>query len=415
MTIDRREFLGRSVGLVTISALVPRFGIAGARFFEESVEAAADRVLVVLELAGGNDGLNTVIPYTDALYLTHRARIGVPAAGVLDLDGRLGLNPVMGSMKSLWDAGRVAVVQGVSYPSPNLSHFTSRDIWHTADPRLAERRGWLGRYADANLAGTGNSLSACAISQSLPRTLLSDSVVIPSFTSLNAYSFVTDGANPGDSQNQVNAFVSQNSLQYETTTGLDRVGSTARDAQRSSVQLRQLAAGYTPGATYPATSLGNALRLCAQIIVGGVGTQILYVTYGGFDNHSNQRADHDTLLRNVSDAIKAFFDDLDAKNASRNVLMMTWSEFGRRVPENGSLGTDHGTAGVQFLIGGAANRGIYGERPNLAALDRNGNLSWQIDFRSYYGTVLQDWMRADAAGILGAGYPNLGCVNRAFV
>jgi uncharacterized protein (DUF1501 family) len=415
MTIDRRAFLARGLGWATVSALVPRFGVFGTtKLFEESIEASADRILVVLELAGGNDGLNTVVPYTDSLYAVHRARIGVAATSVLDLDGMLGFNPVMASLKSLWDAGRVAIVQGVSYPNPNLSHFTSRDIWHTADPRLADRRGWLGRYADRHLAGSGNPLSACAISQSLPRTLLADSVVIPSFTSLNAYSYVTDGANPGDSNNQVTAFVAQNSMQYEIPTDVDRVGSTARDAQSSSVQLRQLAAAYTPSVTYPNSSLANALRLCAQIITGGVGTQILYVTYGGFDNHSNQRADHDNLLRNVSDAIKAFFDDLDAKNKSSNVLLMTWSEFGRRVPENGSLGTDHGTAGVQFLVGSGVNRGIYGERPNLGALDRNGNLSWQIDFRAYYGSVLQDWMRADAGAILGPGYPNLGCVNRSY-
>jgi uncharacterized protein (DUF1501 family) len=415
MVMDRRAFLGRSVGLVTVSALVPRFGIAGAKFFEESIAAAADRVLVVLELAGGNDWLNTVVPYTDPAYYTLRPTLNVAAGSVLDLDGRLGLNPVMGSLKSLWDAGRVGIVQGVAYPNPNLSHFTSRDIWHTADTRLAERRGWLGRWADMNLAGTGNPLSACAISQSLPRTLLSDTVVIPSFTSLNAYSYVTDGANPGDSQNQIDAFIAQSSLEYETPTGISRVGSTARDAQSSSVQLRQLSAGYTPSVTYPNTSLASALRLCAQIISGGIGTQILYVTYGGFDNHSAQRADHDNLLRNVSDAIKAFFDDLDAKNKSRNVLLMTWSEFGRRPGENGSRGTDHGTSGVHFLVGHGVNRGIYGERPNLTTFDRNGNLTWQIDFRSYYGSVLQDWMRADSAAILGSGYANLGCVNRSFV
>ena len=229
MTIDRRAFLVRGLGLATVSALVPRFGIAGAKFFEESIAASSDRVLVVLELAGGNDWLNTVVPYTDAAYYTLRPTLNVAASSVLDLDGRLGLNPVMGSLKSLWDAGRVGIVQGVAYPNPNLSHFTSRDIWHTADPRLAERRGWLGRWADTNLAGTDNPLSACAISQSLPRTLLSDNVIIPSFTSLNAYSYVTDGANPADSQNQINAFISQNSLEFETPTGIDRVGSTARD------------------------------------------------------------------------------------------------------------------------------------------------------------------------------------------
>jgi uncharacterized protein (DUF1501 family) len=415
MPMDRRVFLGRSLGFVTISALVPRFGVAGtSRLFEESIEAAADRVLVILELAGGNDGLNTVVPYTDNLYRSLRPTIQVPAAAALDLDGRMGLNPVMTGMKSLWDAGRLAIVPGVSYPNPNLSHFTSRDIWHTADPRLAERRGWLGRWADQSLAGTSNPLTGCAISQSLPRTLLADNVVIPSFSSLNAYSYTTDGTYPGDSTNQLNAFVAENSTEYEVRNRIERIGATARDAASSSAILRNTASTYVPRATYPGNGLGNALKLVAQIITGNIGTRILYVTYGGFDNHSNQKTDHDNLLRNLSDSIKAFFDDLDAQNRSSNVLLMTWSEFGRRPGENGSLGTDHGTSGPQFVVGGAVSRGIYGPPPSLSSLDRNGNLTWQTDFRSYYGTILQDWLGADAPAILGAGYPNVGFVNRSY-
>ena len=173
--------------------------------------------------------------------------------------------------------------------------------------------------------------------------------------------------------------------------------------------------GYVAKATYPNNSLANALKLCAEIIVGNLGTQILYVTYGGFDNHSGQKAAHDNLLKAVSDAIKAFFDDLDGQGKSSGVLLMTWSEFGRRVQENASLGTDHGTAGVHFVVGNAAVKGIYGPAPVLNALDKNGNLPWQNDFRSYYGTVLRDWLKTDSDAILGKGYPNLGCVNAAYV
>ena len=414
--INRREFLFRGVGVATVSAMVPRFAVAGARFFEESVAGATARVLVVVELAGGNDGLNTVVPYTDPLYAgTYRRVIGVPAASVLDLDGRLGFNPVMTGLKSLWDAGRVAVVEGVSYPNPNLSHFTSRDIWHTADPQLAQRNGWLGRYADRALAGTGNPLTGCAVSQSLPRTLLADRVVFPSFTSLSAYSYATDGANATDSNNQINAFVAQNSLEHETQTDPDSVGRIGRDAASSSATLRQIASTYVAKATYPNNSLASALKLCAEVIVGNVGTQILYVTYGGFDNHSAQKAAHDSLLTGVSDSIKAFFDDLDAQGKSHDVLLMTWSEFGRRAAENASAGTDHGTAGVHFVVGNAAVRGVYGPPPGLNALDRNGNLPWQTDFRSYYGTILRGWLKTDADAILGKGFPDLGCVNAGYV
>ena len=416
MPLNRREFLFRGVGFATVSAMVPRFPILGTRLLEESVQAGdASRVLVVIELAGGNDGLNMVVPYTDTLYTaTYRKTIGVPASDVLDLDGRLGLNPVMTGMKSLWDAGRVAVIEGVSYPNPNLSHFTSRDIWHTADPKLLQHNGWLGRYADRALADNTNPLVGCAISQSLPRTLLADKVVFPSFTNVASYSYATDGANASDSTNQLNAFVAQNALPHEIDNRNERIEDISRDAASSSAIVKAIASGYVAKATYPNNSLANALKLCAELIVGNVGTQILYVTYGGFDTHSAQKAPHDSLLRAVSDSIKAFFDDLDGQGKSQSVLAMTWSEFGRRVPENGSLGSDHGTASAHFVVGPGAVRGVYGPPPDLAHLDNNGNLPWQIDFRSYYGTVLSNWMRVpDVAAVLGAGFPNLGCVTTA--
>ena len=412
MPMNRREFLFRGAGVATLSAMVPRFAVAGTRMFEESVAAAAGPVLVVVELAGGNDGLNTVVPYTDPLYSgTLRKTIGVTTTSVLDLDGTLGLNPVMTGLKALWDAGRVAVVEGVAYPSPNLSHFTSRDIWHTADPQLAQRNGWLGRYADRALAGTDNPLVGCAISQSLPRTLLADKVVFPSFTSLAAYSYATDGSNASDGRNQQDAFVAQNSVPHEVENRNDAIEGISRDAAASSATLQKIASGYVAKATYPNNSLASALKLCAEIIVGDLGTQILYVSYGGFDNHSAQKTTHDNLLHGVSDSIKAFFDDLDAQGKSSNVLLMTWSEFGRRAAENGSAGTDHGTAGVHFVVGDAAARGIYGIPPQLSKLDSNGNLPWQIDFRSYYGTVLSSFLKVpDVAAVLGTGYPNLGCI-----
>jgi uncharacterized protein (DUF1501 family) len=413
MPMDRREFIFRGIGVATVSAMVPRFAVAGARFFEETLTPGVGaRVLVVVELAGGNDGLNTVVPYTDPLYSsTYRKTIGVPANAVLDLDGKLGMNPVMTGLKSLWDAGRLAIVEGVSYPNPNLSHFTSRDIWHTADPALAQRRGWLGRWADSALAGNGNPLSGCAVSQSLPRTLLANKVVFPSFTNLAAYAYATDGANVSDAANQINGFVAENSIEHEIATRNELIEDVSRDAASSSATLTRVASNYSPKAVYPNNSLASALKLCAEIIVGTLGTQILYVTFGGFDNHSAQKTAHDNLLRAVSDSIKAFFDDLDGQGKSPGVLLMTWSEFGRRVQENSSLGTDHGTAGVHFVAGNAAIRGIYGPAPNLSSLDGNGNLKWQTDFRSYYGTVLRDWLKTDSAAILGPGYPNLGFVN----
>jgi uncharacterized protein (DUF1501 family) len=413
---SRRDFLIRSTGFVTVSAMVPRWAVQGARRFEESVGAAFDRrTLVVLELAGGNDGLNTVVPYADALYPQLRSRIGIPVGEVLPLDSRLGLNPVMTGVKELWDANRVAIVTNVGYPNSSLSHFAARDVWHTADPLLAERRGWLGRWADGVLAGSGNPLSCAAISQSLPRMLLADHVGVPTFLSLASYRYATDGAHPGDSGNQVNAFLAANGAEYEIANAADTVSRVGRDAIASSDILQTVGSGYVSMGAYPGNTLGAGLQLIAQVVNADLGARILYVTYGGFDNHAGQDVDHGPLLTDVSSSIKAFFDDLDGHGKSHDVLLMTWSEFGRRAQDNGSNGTDHGTSAPQFVVGDAVVAGIHGDPPDLSGLDDNGNLAIEADFRSYYGTILSDWLGADSAAILGAGWPNLGFVNRAYV
>jgi len=415
MPISRRDFLLRSSGFVTVSAMVPRWAVNGAGLFEESVEADfGNRTLVVLELAGGNDDLNTVVPYTDNLYLQMRSRIGIPAASVLPLDNRLGLNPVMTGVKTMWDQNRVAVVENVGYPNSSLSHFAARDVWHTADPLLAQRNGWLGRWADRYVAGIGNPLTCTAISQSLPRTLLADNVGVPSFVNLASYQYVTDGSYPGDRNNQIRTFLTENGAEYEITNSLDTLSRVGEDAINSSNVLQTVGSGYVAGGTYPAGTLGAGLLLIAQIINANVGARILYITFGGFDNHATENIDHDPLLTTVSGGIKAFFDDLDAHGKSHDVLLMTWSEFGRRPEDNGSNGTDHGTAAAHFVVGNAVRPGIYGGPPNLASLDSNGNRTIANDFRAYYGTILQDWLGADSAAILGSGYPNLGFLDRSY-
>jgi uncharacterized protein (DUF1501 family) len=415
MPISRRDFLIRSSGFVTVSAMVPRWAVKDARLFEESVAADfPNRTLVVIELAGGNDDLNTVIPYTDSLYLQLRSRIGVPANTVLPLNDRLGLNPVMTGLKSLWDSNRVAVVENVGYPNSSLSHFAARDVWHTADPQLAQRHGWLGRWADRYIAGSGNPLSCAAISQSLPRTLLADNVGVPSFVNLASYQYATDGQYPGDRNNQIRTFLTQNGGEYEIANTVDTLSQVGEDAIGSSNILQTVGTGYVPGGSYPAGTLGAGLLLIAQIVNANVGARILYITFGGFDNHATQATDQPPLLTAFSNGIKALFDDLDAHGKSHDVLLMSWSEFGRRPQDNGSNGTDHGTLGSHFVVGDAVKPGIYGGVPDLANLDRNGNRTMQNDFRSYYGTILQDWLGADAAAILGPGYPNMGFVNRAY-
>jgi uncharacterized protein (DUF1501 family) len=416
MPISRRDFLLRSAGFVSVSAMVPRWAVVGTKMFEESVGAeATGRTLVVLELMGGNDGLNTVVPYADPLYAQVRSRIGLPLDTLLQLDSKLGLNPAMSSLKALWDKNRVALVENVGYPNSSLSHFSSRDIWHTADPTLAQRRGWLGRWADAAIGNNSNPLACAAISQSLPRTLLADNVSVPSFVSLATYSYATDGAYGGDRNNQLNAFLLQGADQYEIENTVSEVTGLGNAAISSSNILQTVGSGYVSGGDYPAGSLGTGLLLIAQIINANVGARILYITYGGFDNHANEDNDHDTLVKTVADGIKALFDDLDAHGKSHDVLMMTWSEFGRRVQDNASRGTDHGTSAPHFVVGDAVKPGIYGVPPSLSSLDSNGNLKVENDFRSYYGTLLSDWLKADSAAILGAGWPNLGFINKSYV
>lgn len=414
MAISRRDWLKKTFGYVTVSAIAPRFTISPEWRSREILSAdASNRVLVVIELMGGNDGLNTVVPYADASYPKLRSRIGVDLSGVLDLDSRLALNPVMTGLKSLWDAGRLAVVEGIGYPNPNLSHFASRDIWHMADPTLEQTRGWLGRWADETLAAANNPMACCAISQSLPKTLLADDVLVPTFTDLASYSYATDGQYPSDAGNQVDAFLAESGNSYEienTPQVLSRIG---QDAITTSKSLASVAAGAPPAVPYPSGTLGAALELVASIIAGGLGSRILYVTYGGFDNHANEDRDHDDLLASVSDGITAFFADLDARGLSKDVLLMTWSEFGRRATDNASNGTDHGTAAPHFVVGNAVRKGIFGNPPDLSSLDASGNLIFQNDFRSYYATILSDWLGADAAAILGSGWPNLGFVNTA--
>jgi uncharacterized protein (DUF1501 family) len=417
MPISRRDFLLKSAGFVSVSAMAPRWAVQDAPNFEASLAAeAAGRTLVVLELMGGNDGLNTVVPYADSKYPQLRSRIGIPVGSVLQLDSKLGLNPVMAGMMSLWNANRLAILENVGYPNSSLSHFSSRDIWHTADPTLAQRRGWLGRWADEVLAGDPNPLRCAAISQTLPKTLLADKVHVPSFVNIATYSYQTDGKYPGDRTNQMNAFLAGSSAEYEIPNTVDTLGQIGEDAVKSSTILQTVSQGYVAMGAYPAGNLAQGLLVCAQIINANLGARILYVTYGGFDNHAGEDTDHDPLLQNASGSIKAFIDDLDGHGKSHDVLLMTWSEFGRRAQDNASNGTDHGTSAPHFVVGDAVIRGVYGSSPNLTNLDANGNLAIENDFRSYYGTILSDWLKVpDVPNILGAGWPNLGFLNKSYV
>jgi uncharacterized protein (DUF1501 family) len=402
---SRRNFLKKSIGLVGLSAAAPHLWVRPAL---ASGPAAGDasRVLVVLQLGGGNDGLNTVVPHAQGAYYDARPTLAIPESSVIDLDGSVGFHPSMAALMPLYEAGKLAVVQGAGYPQPNRSHFRSMEIWHTADPAEVDATGWLGRYADAHLAG-GGDLAAVSIGDSLPKSLHAEQFVVPSIRGLESYAFNTDPRYEGDRGNQVDAFLSANTRRaasgYEAA-----LARTAVSAYEGSAELQSAAGAYTPRATYPEGRLARDLQFAAQIIVAGVGARVVYLRTSGYDTHANQPDDHANLLRQMSEGLAAFQTDLEGQGLADRVAVLAFSEFGRRVRENGSSGTDHGTAGPMFLLGSGVSGGLQGEHPSLTALDNNDDLVFTVDFRSVYADALQGWLGVDSAPILEGEYAPLG-------
>jgi uncharacterized protein (DUF1501 family) len=402
---SRRDFLKKSVGLVSLSAVAPQLWVRDA-LAQGNGPSAVGRVLVVLQLGGGNDGMNTVVPYAQGAYYDARPTIGIAPADVVDLDGSVGLHPAMGPLVPLWEAGNMGVVLGAGYPEPNRSHFRSMDIWQTAVPVEVETTGWLGRYADLHLADEGE-LAAVNIGGSLPKSFNADRVVVPSVASLEAYQLLTDAAYPGDRTNQVNAYLATNTR--AGAKGDEKaLATTAVSAYTGSSELQTAAGGYTPRATYPNTRLGRDMNFAAQIVAAGVGSRVVYVSTGGYDTHADQPNRQQSLLADMSASVAAFLADLDGQGLGDRVSILAFSEFGRRVEENGSNGTDHGTAGPMFLFGAGITGGIYGEYPSLTSLDSNGDLVYTVDFRSVYADALERWLEVDSGEVLEGTFTPLG-------
>ena len=440
MAINRRQFIKRSAGAVSVSLIMPRFWMGSVAQGQEIAADPNRKIFVVIQLGGGNDGLNTVVPYTDSRYQTLRPTIGFKDTELKDETGAstilgntsFGFNPAMGELKSLYDAGKVGVVLGVSYANPNLSHFFATDIWSTANTTGAGN-GWLGRYADQKLLGK-SGLSAVSIGSSLPKALYADKIVVPNISPAGGadpfvnYAFQTDARNIGDKNNQINTFKSNSTRSFPTGSFGAALAEAGFGAEEGAAQLRTAVQGYTPGATYPtnnqpsatAVSFASALKMVAEIITTIPDANLLYVQLGGFDHHSQEigtaadnfrdktKGAHATLLKALSLGVKTFYDDLAAHGIADNVVMMAWSEFGRRPNENASIGTDHGTTEPIIVIGNAVHGGIYGEQPSLSDLDSAGNMKVKVDFRSVYSTILDKWLGADSQSILGAKYDNLG-------
>jgi uncharacterized protein (DUF1501 family) len=390
-----RFLLGAVSGVAVVANADHLFARALAAAPLPGLPGAEERVLVLVNLQGGNDGLNCVVPHGDPLYYRLRPTLAIPRGEVLAIDAQTGFNPAMKSLKAMYDRGMVAVVRGVGYPNPNLSHFRSTAIWQTAAPDTYEQTGWLGRYLDS--ARLPKSLwNGVAISQMLPEALVSNTIDVPAVMQLGGYGLISD-RNPA-AKRTYTELVSDNRFPFASPY-LAHVAEIEDDAQRGSEELPKLVAGYRSDASYPATPLGRSLALAAQIVCSRAGTRVLYVQHGSFDTHVSQKAQHDRLLGEFSDAIAAFYDDLAAHGNDMRVLTMTFSEFGRRIAENGSRGTDHGEASVLFLIGGGARGGLYGTLPDLSETNM-GNLRFTTDFRSVYATVLERWLGRPSEGVL---------------
>ncbi|MEW6127631.1 MAG: DUF1501 domain-containing protein [Acidobacteriota bacterium] len=429
MATTRRQFIQRSATAVSLGVVMPNLFLSEA--LGQTADTQNSKKLVVIQMSGGNDGFNTVIPFSDSRYLALRPKLAFreselnTAKGSMLLSGNIGLHPALTEIKDLWDAGKVAIVQGVGYPNSTLSHFLAMDVWHTADTTGLAGKGWLGKYADVALVGQAG-LPAAAVAGELPKTFYAERVVIPNIISFQFYNFLTDPAYPNDARNQVNTFYQAASRNLSTSQFLGSINHTAFEALTSAQKVQAALSSYQSSVVYNSQNpLAVALQMLAQILVTMPEANLLYAAIHGFDHHADQ-VDHSTgqankfagqhhlLLRWFSEAVKSFYDDLAEHNLADKTLMMQWSEFGRRPGENASFGTDHGTTSNMFIIGDPVSGGFYGQQPSLAALelDAGGNPKHHVDFRSVYSTILNRWLGADARAILGAQYEDVGFLSQ---
>src|SRR5687767_9646860 len=413
MAVTRREFVRNGVSAFTVSFAAPAFLSDLAR-----AQGRSQRNLVVLYLSGGNDALSTLVPYTDPQYYARRPTIAIQPANVLQIGtdrggNALGLNPRLTGLRSIFDAGRLAIIQRTGYPNSSRSHFEGTDIWSTGDPRAPQGTGWLGRYLDT-LPSPVDPLTAWSTVRETPRTLLSRSVGVPSIPNVQQYAFASPNT-PADAQ-----FARQSATRISSHLPVDRphlafVNSTAQAAFATLDRVVRVA-GYAPSVVYPNNGLGQALRTVAGAMAQGIGTRVFWVQTGGFDTHAGQNTNlangtYAGLMGTIDGALLAFHDDLRNQGLLNDTLLLQFSEFGRRINENGSNGTDHGAAGLMMVMGGAVRGGLFGTAASLRVggdnptLENNSNdVRHETDFRSVYATVIDRWLGADSNAVLGGNF-----------
>ena len=363
-------------------------------------DASREKSLVVIQLAGGNDTLNTVIPFNDGMYYDSRPTVALDHDSLLPITDGLAFNPSMAPMHRLWEQGRVAVINGIGYPTPNRSHFRSMDIWHTAEPHEIGNEGWLGR-ATRELDPRGeNVLTAVNFGRGLPRSLSCRGVPVASVGNLETYGLFPDLEDEFLREYALKSFAKMYGGERGRDAVMDFLGQTGSDALKGADILRTAPERYSSGIEYADSGIAQSLKSVAQVMFADLGTRILYTSHGGFDTHSGQLATHAQLWTELSDAVGDFYDDLAEHGRQDDAIVLMWSEFGRRIKDNGS-GVDHGSGGSAFVVGNQVAGGLYGEYPSLEPEKQlEGDLHFNNDFRSTYSTILERWLGIDADPIV---------------
>lgn len=406
MNLDRRQLLYGAGALAGMSLISAR--AEGAVKLSASAVFASDvpRTLVLLQFSGGNDGLSMVVPFGDDGYNSARRATRVPEKDLLKLDDYRGFHPALTRLRALFDAGKLALVEGAGYPTPIRSHFKSYEVWHTADLRgRAAGEGWIGKLVKAAWPDNRDPNLVVHIGKNVPYSLYSLTHPAASFATPTGYKWAGDESERAALEKGGDVCEhGEKETEREPANNLEYLRKVLRDGQASSEAIRRAALRYRTRTEYDADELAQALRDVAALSVGQVGSRVFSVELSGFDTHSDQKNRHDALMRRLDVSLPTFLADIAGSEVGKNTLVMAFSEFGRRVKENGSGGTDHGVAGPMFVAGEAVKGGLYGKHPSLTKLD-DGDLIHTTDFRSVYATLIQSWFGVDATRVLGAKYP----------
>jgi uncharacterized protein (DUF1501 family) len=409
--VSRRAFMKGGFTVISV-------GMAMPSIFSKAVEAAgtaggakaafqdSGKVLVVIQLAGGNDGIDTVIPFADPKLAGLRPTLKQTEAQLaFKLNDSLGMHSSLAPLKDLWTGGKLAVVENVGYPNPSLSHFQSMDIWETMD--LEGREGWLGKYLSGLVDKDGHPLAGIGVGNAMSPALRAISAPVSTFSDPRSFSLEGGAASTAETRLRVAALEKVYRAYPESAPYAALLHQTEANTMAAAKMLEAAGASYKPAAKYPAGPFGNGLQVLAEAIVQDLGMRVGYITLGGFDTHRTQKATHDRLLGLLASGIQSFLADLQAHGKANDVVVMTWSEFGRRAQENASGGTDHGTAAPLFIAGNGVKGGVYGDPPALGNLDKNGNLPFQTDFRQVYATMLEGWLKVPSDTVIPASFKAL--------